>query len=216
MKATKIVHHSQIRIRVDFDYDAVIAVSIKTIADARWSRTLRVWHIPYTHEAFVLLKTLFPDVEIGGNAHKPSAVQARQNREPAITTSHPEAENVLQKPPVPQIAIRITPRRLFITLPQNDADYHYLISFRFAHWDANNRQWIIPNYRNNLALLTSYFAGRNLHTETITPLSVETPSLPQYQAGQLLVINQHNQTLRIYFCYNQSIIQQIKQLPLCR
>jgi len=63
MKASKIQHRSEIRIRVDFGYNAELVSKLRQIADARWSKTMGAWHIPYTKEAFGQLKELFPEVE---------------------------------------------------------------------------------------------------------------------------------------------------------
>ena len=64
MKASKIQHRSEIRIRVDFGYNAELVSKLRQIADARWSKTMGAWHIPYTSKAFGQLKELFPEVEI--------------------------------------------------------------------------------------------------------------------------------------------------------
>ena len=64
MKASKIVHRSEIRIRVDFGYNAELVSKLRQIADARWSKTMGAWHIPYTSEAFGQLKELFPEVDV--------------------------------------------------------------------------------------------------------------------------------------------------------
>ena len=63
MKASKITHHNELRIRIEFPYNSEATSRLKQIPDTRWSRTLRTWHIPYTKEAFEKLKELFPDVE---------------------------------------------------------------------------------------------------------------------------------------------------------
>ncbi len=63
MKLSKITHHHEVRICVDFPYNAEITARLRQIPDTRWSKTLKSWHIPYTKDAFEQLKTLFPDVE---------------------------------------------------------------------------------------------------------------------------------------------------------
>ena len=68
MKASKILHRSEIRIRVDFGYNAELMSKLRQIADARWSKTMGAWHIPYTKEAFGQLKERFPDVEYEAEA----------------------------------------------------------------------------------------------------------------------------------------------------
>ena len=63
MRATKIIHKGESRIKVGFPYNQEIASLIKQIADAKWSKTYGAWHIPYTSEAFNRLKSLFPEIE---------------------------------------------------------------------------------------------------------------------------------------------------------
>ncbi|MBV5343457.1 hypothetical protein JZU68_07560 [bacterium] len=63
MKISKITHHHEVRIRVDFAYNAEITTKLRQIPDTCWSKTHKCWHIPYTKEAFAQLKELFPDVE---------------------------------------------------------------------------------------------------------------------------------------------------------
>ena len=70
MKASKIIHRSVARIRVDFPYNQEMVSLLRQIADARWSKTLGAWHIPYTKEAFGQLKALFPDLEIEADADR--------------------------------------------------------------------------------------------------------------------------------------------------
>jgi integrase/recombinase XerD len=47
MKASKIIHRNETRIRVDFPYDAAITQKLREIPDARWSKTMGAWHVPY-------------------------------------------------------------------------------------------------------------------------------------------------------------------------
>ena len=70
MKASKITHRSVARIRVDFPYNQEMVSLLRQIADARWSKTLGAWHIPYTKEAFGQLKALFPNLEIEADADR--------------------------------------------------------------------------------------------------------------------------------------------------
>ncbi len=63
MKASKIVHKEEERIKIDFPFNQEMASKIRQIPDARWSRTHGAWHIPYSKAAFVLLKSIFPEIE---------------------------------------------------------------------------------------------------------------------------------------------------------
>ncbi len=62
MKTTKIIHKSETRIKVDFPYNREFIVSLRQIEGAKWSQTHKSWHIPYTKEAFLKLKSLFPEI----------------------------------------------------------------------------------------------------------------------------------------------------------
>ena len=87
MKAIKIVHKNENRIKIDFPYNQEIAIKIKQIQDAKWSKTHKAWHIPYTHEAFAQLLSMYPEVEY-------------QNKVPKRTTIEAEAGTPLDTPPV--------------------------------------------------------------------------------------------------------------------
>jgi len=206
MKAEKVEHHSEFRIRIDFIYDNTTVGLIKQIDGARWSQSLQAWHLPYTKEAFTKLKKLFPDVEIVASQSPIKEVKpdGKLATKPLLTTEMPE------------INIRVTPAQIFITLPKNDADIHYLRSFKFTRWDQFNFQWIVPNYHHNLDLLKKYFQERKTRIEEIESIRIDESLHPNYQSKQLLAVNRHNKTLRLYFAYNQAVLFQVKQLPLCR
>jgi hypothetical protein len=63
MKASLLIHKDGKRIKIDFPYNNDISYKLRQIPDAKWSKTHRAWHIPYTKSSFELLKNLFPDVE---------------------------------------------------------------------------------------------------------------------------------------------------------
>ncbi len=63
MKAEKIAYSGVYRIKISFEFDEDIIKKVKSIQGALWSSTLQSWHIPYTREAFTMLKKLFPAVE---------------------------------------------------------------------------------------------------------------------------------------------------------
>ncbi len=64
MKASRIILNNETRIQIDFPYNKEIASQIKQLSDARWSNTIKAWHIPYTKEAFDALMIMFPNIEI--------------------------------------------------------------------------------------------------------------------------------------------------------
>src|ERR1035437_3150812 len=95
MKASKITHRNEYRIKVDFPYDKQNVQKLKQIPDAKWSESQSSWHIPYSKPAFEMLKVLFPEVEyIKKNTPEPPLVLA------IITTSAlpPERAIVIKQP----------------------------------------------------------------------------------------------------------------------
>jgi len=78
MKASKTVHRLETRIRVDFGYNAQWVAKLRQIPDARWSKTMKAWHVPYSKEAFGRLKELFPEVEYEKSVSNDNYRYARQ------------------------------------------------------------------------------------------------------------------------------------------
>ena len=237
MKASKILHRSEIRIRVDFGYNAELVSKLRLIADARWSKTMGAWHIPYTKEAFGQLKERFPDVEYEAKA-KPilaskeasTKINSNENisqikhiiKKNVDAVDNTEKNVLLKKVNISdklksKIEITITPIHLFVKLPKNETDIQFLKSFKYAKWDQANFHWVVPNYKRNLSLLQSYFEQHSLQINEKVPLRVinETEQ-PIIDKWQLLAVNIHNRVLKLYFIYNQAVIEAIKQLPLCR
>ena len=119
MKATKITHRNEIRIRVDFPYSSELVSKLRQIADARWSKTRGAWHIPYTKEAFAKLKELFPDVEYSLNADetivladaiKPVTVNADAVIKKSIETDENKLVADIQTENIPEVTPAIAKR----------------------------------------------------------------------------------------------------------
>lgn len=127
MKASKITHRSVARIRVDFPYNQEMVSLLRQIADARWSKTLGAWHIPYTKEAFGQLKALFPNLEIEADADRIQkdniTVASPQIKDSAIDADKSK-KTVLQKAVKlsdklnPEVEITVTHQHLYVKLPR--------------------------------------------------------------------------------------------------
>lgn len=236
MKASKIIHRSVARIRVDFPYNQEMVSLLRQIADARWSKTLGAWHVPYTKEAFRQLKELFPEVEYEKSENNTELVQnidTIQSDETTLVIESPKLIPVLKKKnesidkgnevstiavtvKSAEVNITVTAKRLFIKIQKNETDTQYLKSFKYVQWDNNNRQWIIPNYGRNLELIKSYFQNRTVVIAEQTEKKITSEKAGMPEAGTLKVINVQNRILKIYFVYNRSLIEIIKNLALCR
>lgn len=62
MKAKRFTFIDTERILLEFPYSRELTNKVRQVHDSRYSPVLRAWHIPYTREAFIQLKTLVPDV----------------------------------------------------------------------------------------------------------------------------------------------------------
>ena len=236
MIISKIFHRNEWRICINVGYDNEIVAKIKQLPDAKWSRTLKAWHIPYTREAFDQLKTLFPDVEYQNTSTELDTEQSNDRAKLNNASSEADIRKsrlVLKKPNVSnkqvndiitpiittkraEINISITTKRIFVQLPKNETDTQFLTSFRYVHWDNNNRQWIIPNYGKNPELLKSYFQNRTVVITEQSDQIINETKTTLAEADKVKVLNIQNRILRIYFTYNRTLIEEIKKIALSR
>jgi Site-specific recombinase XerD len=228
MKASKITHRNETRIRVDFPYNAEMVSKLRQIPDARWSKTMGAWHVPYSKEVFVQLKTMFPNMEYETTSapapvklpeaeiEKPSAkkrvfniVEKEHQEEVAPVVERPEKSNS-------DIDIIITRTIITIVLPKNEADIQFLRSFKFAKWDYENFCWVLPNYGNNVERLKKYFGNRDIHISEQEQNRINDIKLPDFSKTELLVINELHRSLKVYFVYHQAMVDQLKLIGYVR
>ncbi|MCX6309393.1 MAG: hypothetical protein NTY32_11365, partial [Bacteroidia bacterium] len=96
------------------------------------------------------------------------------------------------------ISIEVAARRLILRMPKNDTDVQFVLTFRFAVWNAGIRAWIIPHYKSNLDIIIKYFGTRMdsvIHQPTY---DFNDPSTGHrtLQKETLLVIKTRNNRLR--------------------
>jgi integrase/recombinase XerD len=228
MKVSKVTHKSELRIRVDFPYNAEMVSKLRQIADARWSRTIGAWHVPYTKEAFEKLKGLFPELEyditpeaqseklVLKKAEKPEVLKQvpilieRENQEDETK------QDEKQEKRHDDIDIIITHTLITIALPKNEADIQFLRTFKYAKWDYDNFCWVIPNYGNNVEKLKKYFGSRDIRISEQEQNRISNIKLPEFTKTELLVINEFHRNLKVYFVYNQAIVDQLKFIGYVR
>lgn len=229
MKLSKVTHRNEVRIRVDFQYNAEITAKLKLIDDARWSKTMRAWHVPYTKEAFRQLKELFPEAEYPvkqpvqqqTNNSKITDSTPGSNEKPALIKAENATNKHIEKKS--DISIEIYPQAILIKIPKNEADIQFLRTFKYARWMKEMYCWKIPNYNRNAELIRNYFAGRNPqiteykqeHTQLLNNTG-QTVAQPIFTRNDLLAVNVAGRILRLYFSFNRDIQQQIKRFPMNR
>lgn len=173
MKAGKIVHKNETRIKIDFPYNQEMASKIRQIPDARWSKTHSAWHIPYSKAAFELLINLFPEIEY---PQKVSFIETATNKSLPISLKSNFTPDY-QKPA--GVSIMVLGRKIAIKLPKNETDTRFILGLRYSRWDGKQYCWIVPNYPGNLDLIKDYFEERI--TELIVHDEIETTTKDNIQ-----------------------------------
>lgn len=224
MKLSKITHKNELRIRVEFPYDAATTAQLRQIPDTRWSRTLKSWHVPYTKEAFAQLKALFPDVEYEAASPTQNTTshpipllktkRAIENNEPELLKKF-ELNNKTNFDAKSEIAIEITARHIYVKMPKNDADIAFVRSFKFVLWDSKNYCWKIPNYKNTAEKIKAYFSDCNPKISEFTAdIIVEEPTtVATYTKNEMLVINHSDKVFKVFFSFNKEIVYALKKIP---
>ena len=232
MKLSKITHKNELRIRVEFPYDAATTAQLRQIPDTRWSQSLKCWHVPYTKEVFEQLKELFPEVEYETTSQTQHCTspptplpeergERQKDAKLPLLKLKPEKQekaeiNVATKSS--EISIEITARHIYVKVPKNDADIAFIRSFRFVLWDSKNYCWSVPNYKNTAEKIKAYFSARNpTVTELGTTILIEqTSNQSTFTASQLLVINHANKVFKVYFSFNKNLVFVIKKIPFAQ
>ena len=137
MKATKITFSGEVRIKVEFPFKHETVQKIKKIPDARWSETLKAWHIPYRMGVFIQLKQLFPEV-VYPNKESGNPLSTGEGRNGTSV----ECEEIKQKSIV---SVEVLGRTIILRLPKNQTDIHFIRAIRYSRWDGKQFCWIVPN-----------------------------------------------------------------------
>lgn len=222
LQISKVYHRNEERICIKVTYDKEIVSKIKQLPDARWSHTMNCWHIPYSNKAYNDLKTMFPDVEIENQKKKENDLENKNKI--SISKKDADKENISDKKifnnsanKSTEIEIKYTHARIFIKLPKKDTDTQFLKTFKYVKWDGDRFLWIVPNFGKNLDILLSYFKDRNVSVSELKSIVIEERKTPLYNSdGNFLVVNKFNRSLKVYFEYNRTLINEIKQLQICR
>lgn len=227
VQVSKVYHRDEWRICIITGFDTAVIEKIKQLPDARWSRTMKAWHIPYTKEAFVQLKNFFPNLEIPLEPNITHQVEKTQERH-----AEKEANSVLVEKSVVRtvelsdirksdIYIDIYPKTIQIKLPKNDADTQFLSTFKYARWIKEMMCWKIPNYGRSAESIKNYFGIRNPiineHKTSSYVMSKQTDGeKPLFGKNDLLVVNVSGRVLRLFFRFNRDVQMQVRKFPLRR
>ncbi len=119
MKVSKVTHKNEARIKLEFPFDKELISRIKKIPDARWSATMKAWHIPDDKKSFDIFRSIFPEIVVPSeipadvllktentmaasekrNALSPHAFPTQKASLPGLKASLPEHEEELRSFP---------------------------------------------------------------------------------------------------------------------
>ena len=134
MKASKITHRNETRIRVDFPYNAEMVSKLRQIPDARWSKTMGAWHVPYTNETFEKLSLLFPDLTPTLSKEEGANVEGNPENTILLTRNSTDSLPTIgaRLEVAPQINIKAAPRLIKkLSLPTEKVEVQTKFATRF-------------------------------------------------------------------------------------
>lgn len=212
MKASRILHKDEKRIKVDFPYDNAITAKIKQIPDAKWSQSNRAWHIPYTKSSFEQLKTLFPQIE-----YETKISEVKNEIKENIVLPIKATEAPVSKPFKNNkgVSIHVFGKKIAIKLPKDNVDTRFILSFKYNQWDAKQFCWIVPNYKNNIELLKDYFKDRitELIIHEIPKATTSADNERSVGKNELLIIKTKANRLKLFFGYHKELVKAIRSIP---
>lgn len=205
IKVSKEIHKGEARIVVYFDYDKELIAKIKNIADAKWSQSLKAWHVPHDKHILEKLIVLFDNEKISLSAEL----------ENLIKKELPEKKNSNK---AQAVKIDVINRKIRIYLPKNEDDIKFIRGIRYSRWHKGDFCWEVPDYPGNLDLIKDYFAGRinslNLY-EAMEVKAVKT-SMQSIQRDEVLFLKTRSGRVKILAFFNKALIQAIKEIPYHR
>ena len=209
MQIKKIIHRNEFRIQIESNLNPTISGQIKQISGAKWSVTLKCWHIPYTKQAFAHLRKLFPQVIVTANTHDKKNEGRKESQ--AQRTGTPEDKKKYG------VKLEVDGRKISVSLPKNEVDTKFLLSFRFTHWNRKQFCWVIPNFPGNLDLLKKYFRERIEAIIVNEELKITVPGdeSRKIEKNDLLIIRTKAGRLKLYFGFNKELTYVIKKMPYC-
>jgi integrase/recombinase XerD len=216
MNITKIKHREENRIKVDFPYNQQIAVTIKQIQDARWSKTHRAWHIPDTDTAWTQLKMLFPEIVFQEIEVIEKPLNLEANIVQSIVNQGFIKENNYQDKN--KIYVEVIGKKILVKMPKNDADVKFLLTLRYSRWDKAQFLWSVPHYAGNLEMIKNYFGNRLFDLKIHEEMPIQLPSANTHtklNKNEVLVYKTNTRRLRLVFGYVPALIKYLKSMPYC-
>ena len=215
-------HRGELRLMLDIPYDEAIIEKVKMIPGRKWSKTKNCWHVPHDQQSMRYIKRLlelYPEAipsqqvleEKASKAEKQAVTNRKSPDVAKATTESKPGEDLSTS--AERVYLTITPKKLFLKMPNEYADVGFVRKLSYARWNNNTYLWEITPHTHNLTMLQNYFGKRLIEQRPSAP-EVDITSSPVDQAdyNQILIFPKEGR-LRLVFRFNKALIAFIKTLP---
>jgi integrase/recombinase XerD len=216
IEASKVDHKGQERIQLKFAYNKEAIENIRRIDGATWSKTLSAWHIPYTKESFVQLLNMYPKTEYSPHDFD-WKVKLSETADEEDAARKNKVENSVISGAFRPVDIDIAGKKIILTMPRDEADIKFVLTFKYSRWNKQHHVWEIPNYGNNLDLIKEYFKDRIIRIEE-HPVEVISPDgeIRTVLSNQCLLVKTNHGSLRIITAHYEPMAKFIYMIPYYR
>jgi len=158
LKISKIKYCGEDRIKIDFSYDYRIKEDIKSLKTARFSGTLRAWHIEYSKEEYQALKSLGYKIKLAefskSNEEKDNNINSYKKNKKVIKKENQSKEIRLGNN---GLTIEIHNSRFYIKTGYNQHRIDIIKTLRSVWWNNKTKIWIAKATIGNLNILQKEF-----------------------------------------------------------
>ena len=213
MKITwgRILHRGEKRIKIDFPYNQAFADLLRHGANAKWSRSLRTWHIADSRADFDKVLVIVEKF----NREKILA----DNKTPQSQSAIKESGTSKLPPTLPRdITIEVIGNKILVKMPKRDADVQFITSLKYAKWIRDQFIWQIPHFGDNLDRIKRYFSERieRFTEHTLHDVQIDTTTKIQVKKGTMAIGRGYRGRMRLIFGYHQGMMNAVKEIGLAK
>jgi integrase/recombinase XerD len=212
IKASKIYHRGEDRLKLEFPFNTSIANQIKQIKGFAWSQTHKAWLVPFNKETIDELRIKFPDIILPLPERNNTDTEEKKIVKPESEKLKLPGDEWKDYKKI--IRIEVIGRKIILKMPKNDEDINFLRTIKYSRWEPRIYCWEIPNYPGNLDLLNDHFKDRIdelvIHDEFDISVGNKTRSINK---NELLIIKTVRGRLKLIFGFNKGLQAVIKKYP---
>ncbi len=221
IRVKELFHKGERHIGLYFDYDAVIVSKIKSLKDAKYSRSNQCWYIPYNKESYEAFKALSLSFTIPERRTQETAQSLDKT---PITTAL--KTNVVVPPLVQEkdggnpkanivsgtkrtIEVVLQGRKFIVKIPYRKEDVALVKSLQGAYWNKQERCWICYANRSNASAIQKAFTAWDASQwKDIVAHIAQLPSI-----ASLTIKHYREEYLRLEIRHSERLVSFVKHLP---